>query len=103
MYYLQSRYYNPKVSRFLNADGLVATGQGLLGNNMYIYCLNNPVNSFDPTGNAALWYFLMADSDMGFIHRMLELFLLVYIWVLVLLTADLVEGDLQGFLQNQTT
>lgn len=50
MYYLQSRYYIPSIGRFLNADGLVSTGQGILGNNMFAYCDNNPVNRTDPTG-----------------------------------------------------
>ena len=43
LYYLQSRYYNPEWGRFINADGYVSTGQGLLGNNMFAYCLNNPI------------------------------------------------------------
>ncbi len=50
LYYLQSRYYNPATGRFINADGLVSTGTGLLGYNMYIYCNNNPVMCVDPTG-----------------------------------------------------
>ena len=50
LYYLQSRYYNPLTGRFLNADALVSTGQGLLGNNMFAYCGNNPVNGADPAG-----------------------------------------------------
>ena len=50
LYYLQSRYYNPELGRFINADGLVSTGQGLLGNNMFAYCGNNPANRNDPTG-----------------------------------------------------
>ena len=50
LYYLQSRYYNPKWGRFLNADGYVSTGTGLLGYNMYAYCDNNPVMGYDPTG-----------------------------------------------------
>ena len=50
MYYLQSRYYNPQVGRFLNADGYVSTGTGILGYNMFAYCLNNPVNGYDPCG-----------------------------------------------------
>ncbi len=53
LYYLQSRYYDPALGRFINADGLVSTGQGLLGNNMFTYCLNNPVMYFDASGQTA--------------------------------------------------
>ena len=31
LYYLQSRYYDPAVCRFVNADGYASTGQGVLG------------------------------------------------------------------------
>ena len=51
LYYLQSRYYDPEIGRFINADALVSTGQGLLSNNMFAYCLNNPVSGYDPTGH----------------------------------------------------
>ena len=50
LYYLQSRYYDPKVGRFINADAFASTGQGVLGNNMFAYCGNNPVNYSDPSG-----------------------------------------------------
>ncbi len=49
-YYLRSRYYDPKVGRFLNADGVVNTSSPN-GMNLYAYCLNNPVNMSDETGN----------------------------------------------------
>ena len=49
-YYLQSRYYNPQWGRFLNEDGLIYSQAGLIGYNMYIYCGNNPVMGYDPTG-----------------------------------------------------
>ena len=49
-YYLRSRYYNPEVGRFLNADALVSTGQGFEGNNMFAYCGNNPVRYSDKAG-----------------------------------------------------
>ena len=55
MYYLQSRYYDPMVGRFLNADIYVATGQGLVGNNMFAYCNNNPINMVDYTGKQGKW------------------------------------------------
>ena len=46
-YYLQSRYYDPVLCRFINADGYVSTGSGFLGCNMYAYCNNNPVSTVD--------------------------------------------------------
>ena len=54
-YYLKSRYYDPAICRFINADGLASTGQGFIGCNMFAYCLNNPVNGCDPSGNFP-WY-----------------------------------------------
>ena len=50
LYYLKSRYYDPVTCRFINADGYISTGQGLLSTNMFAYCGNNPVNRKDPTG-----------------------------------------------------
>jgi len=50
LYYLQSRYYNPAMGRFVNADAFASTGQGVLGNNMFAYCNNNPINFVDPSG-----------------------------------------------------
>ena len=35
LYYLQSRYYDPEVGRFISADILLSTGQGVLGHNCY--------------------------------------------------------------------
>lgn len=49
-YYLQSRYYDPVASRFINAYGLATTGQDVLGYNMFAYCQNNPLNLTDSTG-----------------------------------------------------
>ena len=53
-YYLQSRYYDPSICRFINADSYASTGQGFLGANMFTYCLNNPICFSDSTGTSVL-------------------------------------------------
>ena len=53
-YYLQSRYYDPQVRRFINADSILNQGS-VLGNNMFAYCSNNPVNLSDETGYLPEW------------------------------------------------
>ena len=50
LYYLNSRYYDPEICRFLNADGYVDTGMGIHSQNMFVYCINNPVSLSDPSG-----------------------------------------------------
>ncbi len=54
-YYLQSRYYDPAVCRFINHDNYAATGQGLVGYNMFAYCNNNPITYADPSGHRPIW------------------------------------------------
>ena len=54
LYYLQSRYYDPEMGRFINADSYASTGQDILGNNMFTYCLNNPVYYSDQDGDIAV-------------------------------------------------
>ena len=49
------------MGRFINADALVSTGQGVLGNNMFTYCVNNPVNMADPTGQCSYFLFFKLD------------------------------------------
>ena len=52
-YYLQSRYYDPEIGRFINADSYASTdAAGLLSTNMFAYCENDPVNRSDPSGEA---------------------------------------------------
>lgn len=55
LYYLQSRYYNPEWDRFVNADDVAYLGASgtVLGNNIFSYCENNPVNYSDPSGHIA--------------------------------------------------
>ena len=57
LYYLQSRYYDPQVGRFISADDVSVMSldqDNLIQYNLYAYCLNNPVNRFDESGNWSL-------------------------------------------------
>ena len=50
-YFLQSRYYDPEVGRFLNMDSIeYADPESVNGINLYSYCGNNPVMGVDPMG-----------------------------------------------------
>ena len=59
LYYLQTRYYDSNIGRFINADS--ALYHDMLGYNMYAYCNNNPVMFVDPYGESAVetmvWWF----------------------------------------------
>ena len=59
LYYCQSRYYDPEVGRWLNADGII-NSISFLGYNLYTYCLNNPVNLIDTNGREPILFTLSA-------------------------------------------
>ena len=67
LYYLQSRYYDPKVGRFLNADTtdyLGADGTPI-SYNLFAYCKNNPVIASDPTGHFLLSTAVLIGAVVG--------------------------------------
>ena len=68
LYYLQSRYYDPALGRFINADALITTGQGILGNNMFAYCNNSPIIYRDTQGTS-IQPTTVYISDCSFINR----------------------------------
>ena len=58
LYYLNSRYYDPEIARFINIDEITVldvTQIALNGINLYAYCLNNPINNTDSNGDIPDW------------------------------------------------
>ena len=55
MYYLMTRYYDPKIGRFINADSFeYLEPKTINGLNLYAYCGNNPVMLVDFSGTDAV-------------------------------------------------
>ena len=66
-YYLQSRYYDPEIGRFINADSYASTdATGLLSTNMFAYCENDPVNKMDINGKATVSIFVDLNATLFF-------------------------------------
>ena len=51
-YYVSSRYYDPEIGRWINADDTTYLGADgtPLSYNLFAYCKNNPVMGYDPSG-----------------------------------------------------
>ena len=70
LYYLNSRYYDPEIGRFINIDEinvLDVTNIALNGINLYAYCLNNPVNEVDESGYFVFWLLFLVAFAVGFV------------------------------------
>ena len=52
LYYLNSRYYNPKWGRFINTDSTICSNSDIISNNLFSYASNNPINYTDDNGNS---------------------------------------------------
>ncbi len=51
LYYLQTRYYDPSLGRFISPDAIsYIDPESVAGFNLYAYCGNNPIMGTDPSG-----------------------------------------------------
>ena len=69
-YYLNSRYYSPKISRWISPEPNVYNGEfdegaGLIGYNVYAYCANNPAIYKDETGESITLACVLIFGGMG--------------------------------------
>ena len=53
------------MGRFINVDAFASTGQGIIGNNMFAYCLNRPTSLADNTGTRCVAYFDDSANNAG--------------------------------------
>ncbi len=50
LYYLNNRYYNPNIGRFLNTDKYIGVNNDISTYDLYSYCGNCPINRYDKGG-----------------------------------------------------
>ena len=53
-YYLRARMYDPHIGRFTSRDPVKGKFKEPMTLHKYLYCINDPVNSADPTGELSL-------------------------------------------------
>ena len=66
LYYVNSRYYDPAVKRFVSSDDSIistATPEALTDKNLFAYCDNNPVTRSDGKGN--IWHIVIGAAVSG--------------------------------------
>ena len=49
-YYLQSRYYDSTISKFINADAIIGGSNNTSGYSLFLYCCSEPINRYDDNG-----------------------------------------------------
>ena len=70
LYYLQSRYYDPEIGRFINEDQAYCLGTNgtVLGYNIFAYCENEPVARADLCGYAWRAVITAVYVENNFLH-----------------------------------
>ncbi len=74
LYYLQTRYYDPSLGRFISPDSVdYLDPESIMGLNLYAYCADNPVMYQDPSGHFAVSTFLISICIGAVISTLAEL------------------------------
>ena len=87
LYYIHSRYYNPYIGRFINADetSLLIRNNVGLSLSLFNYCLNNPINYTDIGGRIAITISLSAAAIASLMKFLIGMLLL---WIATTILLD---------------
>ena len=68
LYYLQSRFYSPIISRFISGDTILGKLGTAYGHNVFAYCQNHPINSLDSSGMATVYVNIYLGGVLDYGH-----------------------------------
>lgn len=77
LYYVESRYYDSEVGRFISADSVGNVISDYTNLNLYVYCGNDPVNYYDPSGCAKIYLKTLISSDLMNVYPSLTSLMMV--------------------------
>ena len=96
-YYLRARQYDPHIARFTARDPVFGKFKEPLTLHVYLYCLNDPVNRNDPSGEWSLGHHLISAAVMGAISGTMK-------GIVLGIQSDIFEGNfMQGFKKGFVT
>lgn len=105
-YYLQSRYYDPVVGRFISADTtdyLGASGT-VLAFNLFAYCENNPINKNDFNGHIAETVIkFFAGMILGFYYQLFVDIIESIIKIILGITNDIQLSSIACYIESMLT
>ena len=64
-YYLRARQYNPQIARFTSRDPIRGEFTEPQTLHLYLYCINDPINRVDLTGNRPVWAMYEFWAEIG--------------------------------------
>ena len=66
LFWVSSRYYSPELCRWISPDDIeYLDPESVNGLNLYVYCGNDPINKYDPTGHSAILIGLIIGAVIG--------------------------------------
>ncbi len=82
MYYLNSRYYDPSIGRFISKDDIENVDLTSTDINLYVYCKDNPINYVDENGEKGNRLALLIVSILA--RSLVMIMLLSFIFILLI-------------------